>query len=180
MLRSLVLAAELTVFLLVTTAASGVLSYASALRFSETDAPPADFPVVVYEGERASPQPGSYSVMRWSEWQAARDKRPAATLLLPERARSLELPDRTRAAFNVRDGGEAQQTVELTRRTADGEQQAIYLAQAREAKPRYLRSSGANILILGAIIGFMAGLYAGRRLRKRYLAPAGLRPPSQN
>lgn len=170
--RGLVLAAELVVFLLVTVAMANFISYASADRFGESDAPPADFPVLVFEGDRANPGPKDYSVVPWSEWQSTRERRPDASLLLPEQSGSLQLPDHARAKFNVTEGDESQQTVELTWVVGERERHAVYLAQAREIKPRYVRSSGTATFLFAAIVGFLAGVWFGKVLRRRYLAPA--------
>jgi len=170
--RALVLAAELAVFFLVTVAMANFIAYASADRFGESDAPPADFPLLVFEGDRASPGPKDYSVVTWSEWQAVRESRPAASLLLPETSRSLQLAGQARAKFSVTEGDESQQTVELNWVVGDRERYAVYVAQAGEIRPRYARSSGTVTFLFAAIIGFLAGMWVGKLLRRRYLASA--------
>ena len=71
------------------------------------------------------------------------------------------------ASFQV---PEARQVVELKWRTGAGEQEARYIAQAGSIEPRYLRTLGTDTLLMGAAVGFLAGLFTGRSLRRRWLA----------
>jgi hypothetical protein len=69
--------------------------------------------------------------------------------------------------------------VELRWRTGGGEQEARYIAQAQSIEPRYLRTLGTDTLLMGAAVGFLAGLFTGRALRRRWLAQPGyVVPPS--
>jgi hypothetical protein len=187
-LRAAVLATELVVFFLVTAFTSYFLSHAAAWQRGQDERPPARFPVLAFEGDRARPQPQNYFVVPWSEWPAVIEKRPAATLLLPERAATIRLPDAGEASFTVADAagsGQAPSTgsgqvVELRWRSGGGEQNAVYVAQAGGIEPRYLRTLGTDTLLMGAAVGFLTGLFTGRALRRRWLAqPGSFAPPPQ-
>jgi len=172
-LRAAVLATELVVFLLVTAFTSYFLSHAAAWQHGQDDKPPARFPVLAFEGDRERPEPQNYFVVPWSEWQAVAEKRPGATLLLPERSATIQMGDAGEASFTVTD-----QVVELEWRTGGGEQNARYIAREKHIEPRYLRTLGTDTLLMGAAIGFLTGLFTGRALRRRWLAqPARFAPP---
>ena len=99
--RGLILATELVVFFLVTAFTSYFISLASAWQHAQGESPPARFPVIAFEGDRDRPEPRNYFVVPWNEWQEVAEKRPAATLLLPERAASMRIGDTGEAAFTV-------------------------------------------------------------------------------
>ena len=168
--RALILATELVVFLLVTAITSYFISHASAWQHTLGESPPARFPVIAFEGDRDRPEPRNYFVVPWSEWQGVAEKRPAATLLLPERTATIKIGDAGDASFTVMDEPESRQAVELRWRTAGGEQEARYIAQAGSIEPRYLRTLGTDTLLMGAAVGFLTGLFMGRALRRRWLA----------
>ncbi len=172
-LRAAVLATELVVFLLVTAFTSYFISQASAWQHAQGDAPPARFPVIAYDGDRDRPEQRNYFVVPWSEWPSVAEKRPAASLLLPERAARVTIGDAGQASFTVTDAPESRQAVDLRWRTGGGEQEARYIAQAQSIDPRYLRTLGADTLLMGAAVGFLAGLFTGRSLRRRWLAQPG-------
>ena len=177
-LRAAVLATELMVFFLVTAFTSYFLSHAAAWQHGQDDKPPARFPVIAFEGDRDRPEPQNYFVVPWSEWQAVAEKRPAATLLLPERSATIQIGDVGGASFTAADAPDSAQVVELQWRTGGGEQNARYIAQAGSIEPRYLRTLGTDTLLMGAAIGFLTGLFTGRALRRRWLAqPASFAPP---
>jgi hypothetical protein len=180
-LRTAILVTELLVFLLVTAGTSYFISHASAWQHALGEAPPARFPVIAYDGDRNRPEPRNYFVVPWSEWQGVAEKRPAATLLLPERAASINLGDAGDASFTVTEEPESRQAVELRWRTGGGEQEAHYIAQAQTIEPRYLRTLGTDTLLMGAAVGFLTGLFTGRALRRRLLAQPGtfVPPPQQ-
>jgi hypothetical protein len=165
------------VFFIMTAFTAYFISHASALQLVAGDAPPAQFPVIAYDGDRGRPQPQNYFVVPWSEWQGVTEKRPAATLLLPERAASIKIGDTGEASFTVSEEPGSRQAVELRWRTSGGEQEARYIAQAQSIEPRYLRTLGTDTLLMGAAVGFLTGLFTGRALRRRWLAqPARLAP----
>jgi hypothetical protein len=172
-LRAAVLATELVVFLVVMAFTSYFISQASAWQPAHGEAAPARFPVIAYEGDRERPEPRNYFVVPWSEWQGVAEKRPGATLLLPERAATVKVGDAGEAAFKVTDAPGSRQAVELKWRTGGGEQEAHYVAEARSIEPRYLRTLGTDTLLMGAAVGFLAGLFTGRALRRRWLAQPG-------
>ncbi|HEX9674318.1 MAG TPA: hypothetical protein VGA12_12875, partial [Burkholderiales bacterium] len=165
-LRAAVLGTELVVFLLVTAFTSYFISQASAWRHAQDEAPPARFPVIAYDGDRERPDPRNYFVVPWNEWQSVTEKRPAASLLLPERAASVTIGDAGEASFTVTDAPESRQApstspstelrtgsgqaVELRWRTGGGEQEARYIAQEKSIEPRYLRTLGTDTLLMGA------------------------------
>jgi hypothetical protein len=175
--RIAILISELMVFLITTAFTAYFIAHAGALHFVPGDAPPAEFPVIAYDGDRAKPVPGNYRVMPWSEWEGYASGRPGASLLLPERAATLPIGD-TEAAFEAKDEADSRQAVELTWRTAGGEQHARYLAQARAIEPRYLRTLGSQTFLMSIVVGFIAGLFTGRVLRRRWLTqPGSFVPP---
>ncbi len=174
--RAAILIAELMVFFIVTAFMTYFISYAGALELSPGEAPPAQFPVIAFDGERNRPEPKSYLVVPWSEWEGVAAKRPGASLLLPERAASIQLGT-TEASFTTAAAGESRQNVELTWRSAGGEQQVRYVAQARSIEPRYYRTISTNTFLVGAAAGFVAGLYLGRVLRRRWLSQPGYFAP---
>ena len=175
--RVSVLIVELLVFFMVTAFTSYFISHASAIRPEPGEAPPPQFPVLVYEGDRAKPAPAGYRVMPWSEWEPLAQRRPDASLLLPERAATLALGESGEASYTATGDGDAQ-AVELIWRKGGGEQEARYLARARGIEPRLLRTLGTQTLLMGAAAGFVAGLMTGRTLRRRWLAvPGRLAPP---
>jgi hypothetical protein len=63
--------------------------------------------------------------------------------------------------------------VALKWRTGGGEQEAHYIAQAQSIEPRYLRTLGTQTLLMSAAVGFLAGLFTGRAMRRRWLAQPG-------
>lgn len=176
-LRGAVLATELVVFLLVTAFTSYFISQASAWQHAQGETPPARFPVIAYDGDRERPDPRNYFVVPWNEWQSVAEKRPAASLLLPERSASVTIGDAGEASFTVTDAPESGQApstgsgqvVELRWRTGGGEQKARYIAQAQSIEPRYLRTLGTDTLLMGAAVGFLTGMFTGRALRRRWL-----------
>jgi len=179
-LRAFILALELMVFFIVTAFTSYFISHASALQLAAGDAPPAQFPVIAYDGDRGRPQPQNYFVVPWSEWQGVTEKRPAATLLLPERAASIRIGDAGEASFTVTEEPGSRQAVELRWRTGGGEQEARYIVQAQSIEPRYLRTLGTDTLLMSAAVGFLTGLVTGRTMRRRWLArPGTFAPPSR-
>lgn len=176
--RAAILIAELVTFFLVTAFITYFISYAGALELSPEEAPPAQFPVIAFDGDRKRPEPKHYLVMPWSEWEGVAAKRPGASLLLPERAARFEFGD-TEASFTTAGAGESRQNVELTWRSAGGERQVRYVAHARSIEARYYRTISTNTFLIGAAAGFVAGLYLGRVLRRRWLVQPGyLAPPS--
>ena len=177
-LRVAILVIELVVFLTVTAFMSYFISHASAIDFAAGEAPPAQFPLIAYDGDRSRPEPKNYLVVPWGEWDRTANGRPGASLLLPERAATVRIGDSGQATFTVTDESESRQSVGLTWRTGGGEQQVRYVAQARTIEPRYLRTLGTQTLLMGAAAGFVAGLFAGRALRRRWLAQPGSFAPS--
>lgn len=177
LVRAAVLATELVVFFLVTAFTSYFISHTAAWQHAQDETPPARFPVIAFEGDRDQPEPQNYFIVPWSEWPAVAEKRPAATLLLPERAATIQLGDAGEASFTAADApgsGQAPSTgsgqvVELRWRTGGGEQNASYIAQAGSIEPRYLRTLGTDTLLMGAAVGFLTGLFTGRALRRRFL-----------
>jgi hypothetical protein len=178
-LRAAILVTELLVFFITTALTVNLLSHAGALEFNEGDAPPPAFPVVAYDGDRGRPSSAGYLVVPWSDWEATAGKRPGASLLLPERAATLRFRE-SEASFVATEERDARQDVALTWRSAGDEHHVRYVAQARTLSPRYYRKLGVNTFLVGAIIGFIAGLYVGRVLRRRWLSQPGyFAPPSQ-
>ena len=178
-LRGSILAIELMVFFIVTAFTAYFISHASAWQLAQGETPPAQFPVIAYDGDRGRPEPQNYFIVPWSEWQGATEKRPAATLLLPERAASIKIGDAGEASFTVTEEPGSRQAVVLKWRAGGGEQEARYIAQARSIEPRYLRTLGTQTLLMGAAVGFLTGLFTGRVMRRRWLArPGYVVPPS--
>lgn len=176
--RVAILVTELIVFLTVTAFTAYFISHASAVNFAAGEALPAQFPVIAYVGNRDRPEAKNYRVMPWNEWEGTAEKQPGASLLLPERFGTVRIGDSGEATFTVADEAESRQTVDLTWRTGGGEQQVRYVAQARTIEARYMRTLGTHTLLMGAAAGFVAGLFAGRALRRRWLAqPARFSPP---
>jgi hypothetical protein len=174
-----ILVVELVVFFIVTAFTAHFISYASALEPAE-GAPPPQFPVLVYEGDRAKPAPAGYRMVTWSEWEKTAESRPGATLLLPERAATVSFGERGEASFTAAEMPGSRQSVELRWRTGGGEQQARYVAHARGAEAKYLRTLGTQTLLMAAAVGFITGLFTGRAMRRRWLAvPGTLVPPSR-
>ncbi|HET9404594.1 MAG TPA: hypothetical protein VFO57_08430 [Burkholderiales bacterium] len=171
-LRAAILAAELLVFFAVTAFMTYFISYAGALHPEPGDAPPAHFPVIAYDGDRKRPEPKGYRVMPWSEWERTAQQRPGASLLLPERNARMPIGE-TEVSFTVTADNESRQSVDLTWRTPGGEQQVRYDAQARSIEPRYYRAVSSDTFLIAAGAGFIAGLFVGRVLRRRWLAQPG-------
>ena len=171
-LRVLILVAELMVFLTVTAFMTYFISHAGALNMEPGEAPPAHFPVIAYDGDRKRPEPMNYLVVPWSEWAGVAESRSGATLLLPERAARISIGE-SQASFTVTEENESRQSVDLVWRSAGGEQQTRYVAQARSNEPRYYRTVSTNTILVGAAAGFVAGLFVGRALRRRWLAQPG-------
>ena len=115
--RIAILITELMVFFIVTAFTTYFISHAGALNFAAGDAPPADFPVIAYDGDREKPDAKRYRVMPWSDWQSYAERNPGASLLLPEPSRAVQVGNEDQASFTVADGGESRQTVELTWRS---------------------------------------------------------------
>ena len=172
--RIAILISELMVFLIGSAFTAYFLSHAGALQLAPGEATPAQFPVIAYDGDRAKPQPANYRVVPWGEWEAFAAARPGASLLLPERAASsIKIGDSGEASFTTTDEDGSRQSVELTWRTAGGEQYARYVAHERGIEARYLRSLGSQTLLTSVLVGFVCGLFVGRMLRKRWLAVPG-------
>jgi hypothetical protein len=176
-LRAVILVAELMVFFGVTAFMTYFISYAGALQMAPGEAPPAHFPVIAYDGNRERPEPKGYLVVPWSEWESTAQRRPGASLLLPERAARIPIGE-SEATFTATGGNESLQSVDLTWRTQGGEQQVRYGAQARSIEPRYYRTVGTNTFLIGAAAGFVAGLFVGRSLRRRWLSQPGYFAPA--
>ncbi|MNC85102.1 hypothetical protein D3C83_06790 [compost metagenome] len=140
------------------------------------EAPPAHFPVIAYDGNRERSEPKGYLVVPWSEWESTAQRRPGASLLLPERAARIPIGE-SEASFTVTGENESRQSVDLTWRTQGGEQQVRYDAQARSIEPRYYRAVSTGTFLIGAAAGFVAGLFVGRSLRRRWLAVPGYFAP---
>lgn len=172
-----ILIVELMVFLTVAAFTAHFISHASALEPAPGEAPPPQFPVIVYEGDRARPAPNGYQVMTWSEWQKGAERRSGATFLLPERAATVRIGEAGEASFTSREMEASRQSVELRWRTGGGEQEARYIAQARTIEPQSLRTLGTQTLLMGAAVGFVAGLFTGRAMRRRWLAVPGRLAP---
>jgi hypothetical protein len=168
-----ILIIELMVFFIVTAFTSYFISHASAIKPAPGEAPPPQFPVIVYDGDRARPAPGGYRVMQWSDWEKLAQGRSHATLLLPERAATVRIGEAGEASFTSIEESAARQSVALKWRTGAGEQEAHYVAQARSIEPRLMRTLGTQTLLMGAAAGFVAGLMTGRALRRRWLAVPG-------
>ena len=170
MRRAAILVAELVTFFLVTALMAYFISHAGALRFAPGQPPPAPFPVIALDGDRAKPEARNYRLLPWSEWETFAGTRPGASLLLPERSGTLQLGNNGEASFRVTAEADAKQAVELVWRRDGGEQEARYVAQARSLEPQYLRTLGNQTLLISAAVGFLTGLFAGRAMRRRWLA----------
>jgi hypothetical protein len=177
--RIAILISELMTFLIVSVFAAYFLSHAGALQFAPGESPPAQFPVIAYDGDRGKPQPGSYKVLQWQEWETFAASKPGASLIPPETSgANIKIGEAGEASFSVREESPSRKVVELTLRTGGGEQLAHYVAQERGIEPRYLRTLGSQTLLMSVLAGFVAGLMVGRVLRKRWLAvPGYLVPP---
>ena len=177
--RIAILISELMVFLIGSAFTAYFLSHAGALQIAPGETPPAQFPVIVFDGDRSKPQVEDYRVMPWQEWEAFSATKPAASLLLPEPSASgIKIADAGEASFTAADEGGSRQAVELTWRKGGGEQYARYVAQERGIEARYLRTLGSQTLLMSVLAGFVAGLLVGRTLRRRWLVqPATFTPP---
>jgi len=176
-LRGAILAIELMVFFIVTAFTSYFISQASAWQLAQGETPPEQFPIIAFDGDRSRPEPQNYFVVLWSEWEGTIEKRPAATLLLPEQAARLKIGETGEASFTVTEEPGSRQAVALIWRSGGGEQEARYIAQARSIEPRYLRTLGTQTLLMGAAVGFLTGLFMGRAMRRRWLAQPGTLVP---
>jgi len=172
-IRIAILIVELTVFFIVTAFTTHFFSYAGALQYSRDDAPPPQFPVIAYDGDPRHPEAKNYLVVPWSEWHALAAKRPGASLLLPERSGKIRLSADNKATFTATPEGDARQAVDLVWTRSYAEHQSRYSAQARSIEPRYLRNVTTTTLILGAVFGFVSGMFTGRTMRRRWLAQPG-------
>jgi hypothetical protein len=172
--RVTILIAELMVFFMVTAFAVQFISYAGALEFAPADQPPASFPVIAYDGDRTKPDPKKYRVMPWSEWEKTAARQAGASLLLPEAAGKLQLGENGNAEFTAKpaDGG-ARQSVELKWTGSSAEQQVRYATDGRTLSPLYFRNITTITLFLGGGLGFVAGMFAGRVLRRRWIGQTG-------
>jgi hypothetical protein len=171
--RVAILIIELMTFFMGTALLSYFIAYASALEPAAGEAPPPQFPVIVFEGDRANPTSAHYHVMTWSEWEKRAAQKPGASLLLPESGATLSLPDNARAAFTAAPAPDDGQSIELRWHTGSGEQVARYVAQARAIQPLYVRTLSAQTLLTSAIAAFVLSLFLGRSLRRRWLAQPG-------
>ena len=172
-LRAAILITELLTFLMVTTVMTYFISYVAAPEFAPGTEPPADFPVVAYDGDREKPDAKRYRVMPWSDWQGYAERNPGASLLLPEQSRALQVGPEDQASFSVTDRGESRQSVDLTWRSGSEERRARYVAQARALEPRSLHTITTRTFLLAALAGFGAGMLIGRLLRRRWLPRPG-------
>jgi len=171
--RAVILVTELLTFLMVTTVMTYFISYVAAPEFAPGSEPPADFPVIAYDGDREKPDAKRYRVMPWSDWQGYAEGNPGASLLLPEQSRAVQVGDQDQASFSVTDSSESRQTVELTWRSGSEERRARYLAQARTLEPRSLHTINTRTFLLAALAGFGAGMLIGRFIRRRWLPRPG-------
>lgn len=170
--RVAILITELMVFLMVTAFMTYFISFASAPEFAAGAVPPAEFPVIAYDGNRDRPEPKNYLIVPWSEWEGLAGKRPGASLLLPERFATLQVGDNV-ATFTVAEDSKSRQTVELTWRTAGEERRTRYATEGRGIEPRDFRTITAKTVILGGMAGFAVGMLIGRLLRRQLpLRPA--------
>jgi hypothetical protein len=171
--RAAILITELVTFFIGTAFLSYFIAYASALAPAAGEAPPPQFPVILFEGDRAKPAPAHYHVMTWSEWEKRSAQKPHASLLLPEAAATLSLPENAKASFTAAPANDNRQSIELRWQTGSGEQLARYVAQARSIEPLYVRTLSAQTLLTSAIAAFVLSLFLGRSLRRRWLARPG-------
>lgn len=165
--RVAILITELMVFFVVTVLMTNFIAYASAPEFAAGAAPPADFPVIAYDGKRDRPDAKGYVVVTWSQWEGIAGRRPGASLLLPERSGTLQLGDDV-ASFTATDNGNSRQTVDLVWRTGAEERRARYVTEGRGAEPRDFRTITPKTLILGGMAGFAVGMLIGQLLRRRF------------
>jgi hypothetical protein len=177
--RVSILIAELMTFFIVTAFTVQFISHAGALELAPTDQPPASFPVIAYEGDRAKPDAKNYRVMPWSEWEKLAATQTGASLLLPEAGGKLKLGDKGSAEFSAKADGEARQSVELRWTGNSAEQQVRYTARERTIEPHYFRNLTTITLFFGGGLGFLAGMYLGRVLRRRWLGQPGYLVPKQ-
>jgi hypothetical protein len=175
--RIAILVIELMVFFMVTAMMTYFISYAGALQILPGETAPAPFPVIAYDGDPKQPDPKNYFVVPWTDWEAVASKRNAASLLLPERSRRIKLPDGSRAHFTSTPESDGRQAIELNWVNDDGERHVRYLARAQDIEPQYFRVVTTNTFLLGAAAGFIAGLFAGRNLRRRWLTQPGFYAP---
>lgn len=164
--RVAILITELVVFLAVTALMTYFISFASAPEFAAGAAPPAEFPIIAYDGNREKPEPKNYLVVPWREWEGLTGKRPGASLLLPERFAIIQVGDNV-ATFTVTEDGTSRQTVELVWRTSGEERRTRYATEGRGVEPRDFRTITAKTVILGGMAGFAAGMLIGKLLRRR-------------
>jgi hypothetical protein len=167
-LRAVILVTELTVFFTMTVMATFLISHSSALRFVEEERPPDAFPVLVYAGDRQRPVPENYRVVPWSEWPRLAGEHPGASLIPPETAGTIDLGEDSRATFSV-SSENATQTVELTWTVGTDEYHTRYVVHAAHIEPLYYRTMGGRTFLMGALVGFLAGVVVGRGLRRRLL-----------
>jgi hypothetical protein len=172
-LRAVILVTELLTFLMVTAVMTYFISFVAAPEFAPGSEPPADFPVIAYDGDREKPDAKRYRVMPWSDWQSYAERNPGASLLLPEPSRAVQVGNEDQASFVVTDGGDSRQTVELTWRSGSEERRARYIAQARSLEPRSLHTINTRTFLLAALAGFAAGMLIGRFMRRRWLPRPG-------
>ena len=177
--RVAILIAELMTFFIVTAFAVQFISHAGALEMAAGDKPPATFPVIVYQGDRARPDAKNYRVMPWSEWEKLADKQAGATLLMPEAAGKLKLGEQGNAEFTAKPAGEARQAVDLRWTGNSAEQQVRYETDGRSLSPHYFRNITTITLFIGGALGFAAGMYLGRMLRRRWLGQPGYLVPKK-
>lgn len=176
--RIAILISELMVFLVGSAFTAYFLSHAGALQIAPGEAPPAQFPVIVFDGDRAKPQAGNYRVMPWHEWESFAAGKPTASLRLPvPSASGIKLGDAGEASFTATDEGGSRQAVDLTWRKGGGEQYARYVAQEHGIEASYLRTLGSQTLLMSVLAGFVAGLLVGRTLRRRWLVQPGTYVP---
>lgn len=176
--RVAILIAELMVFFIVTAFGVQFISHAGALQFASGDKPPAYFPVIVYDGDRAHPDAKRYRVMPWSEWEKLAETQSGASMLLPESSGKLKLGDSNNAEFAATADGASRQAIDLHWTANNIEQQVRYVAEERALSPRSYRAITSNTLLLAAAAGFISGMFLGRVLRRRWLAQPGyLAPP---
>ena len=171
--RVAILIIELTTFFVGTAFLSYFIAYASALEPPAGEAPPPQFPVIVFEGDRAKPAAAHYHVMTWGEWEKRSAQKPQASLLLPEATATLSLPENAKASFTAAPADGNRQSIELRWQSGSGEQLARYVAQARGIEPQYVRTLSAQTLLTSAIAAFVLSLFLGRSLRRRWLARPG-------
>ena len=165
--RVAILITELTVFLLMTGLATYFIALVSQPEFAAGAEPPADFPVIAYAGNRERPEPRSYVVVPWSEWNALAASKPVASLLLPERTASLLIGE-NQASFAVAEIAPSRQEVHLTWRSGGAEQRVRYTTDGRKAEPREFRTITSKTIILGGMVGFAFGMLIGQVLRRRF------------